>query len=87
MADRVGTPRVAVAAVFVMLGLAGGTWAARIPAIKDGLHLSPGVLGLALLGPALGSVLAMPAAGAALATVPPGGSSSSGSSPSAGCCR
>jgi MFS family permease len=71
VADRVGTPRVAVAAVFVMLGLAGGTWAARIPAIKDGLHLSPGVLGLALLGPALGSVLAMPAAGAALATVPP----------------
>lgn len=54
-----------------MLGLAGGTWAARIPAIKDALHLSPGILGLALLGPALGSVLAMPAAGAALATVPP----------------
>jgi MFS family permease len=54
-----------------MLGLAGGTWAARIPAIKDALHLSPGLLGLALLGPALGSVLAMPAAGAALATVPP----------------
>jgi MFS family permease len=54
-----------------MLGLAGGTWAARIPAIKYSLHLSPGLLGLALLGPALGSVLAMPAAGAALATVPP----------------
>jgi MFS family permease len=54
-----------------MLGLAAGTWAARIPAIKDALHLSPGVLGLALLGPALGSVLAMPATGAILATVPP----------------
>jgi MFS family permease len=54
-----------------MLGLAAGTWAARIPAIKDGLHLSPGILGLALLGPALGSVLAMPGAGAMLATVPP----------------
>jgi MFS family permease len=71
VADRGGTPRAAVAAVFVMLGLATGTWAARIPAIKDALHLSPGLLGLALLGPALGSVLAMPAAGAALATVPP----------------
>ena len=71
MADRGGTPRAAVATVFVMLGLAGGSWAARIPAIKDALHLSPGILGLALLGPALGSVLAMPAAGAALATVPP----------------
>jgi MFS family permease len=54
-----------------MLGQAAGTWAARIPAIKDALHLSPGVLGLALLGPALGSVLAMPATGAILATVPP----------------
>jgi MFS family permease len=71
VADRGGTPRAAVATVFVMLGLAGGSWAARIPAIKDALHLSPGILGLALLGPALGSVLAMPAAGAALATVPP----------------
>jgi MFS family permease len=63
--------RVAVTAVFGVLGLAAGTWAARIPAIKDGLHLSAGLLGLALLGPALGSLLAMPAAGAILATVPP----------------
>jgi MFS family permease len=63
--------RVAVTAVFGMLGLAVGTWAARIPAIKDGLHLSAGILGLALLGPALGSLLAMPVAGAILATVPP----------------
>jgi MFS family permease len=62
---------VAVTAVFGMLGLAVGTWAARIPTIKDGLHLSPGVLGLALLGPAAGSVLTMPATGAILATVPP----------------
>jgi MFS family permease len=63
--------RAAVTAVFGMLGLAAGTWAARIPAIKGGLHLSAGVLGLTLLGPALGSLLAMPAAGAILATVPP----------------
>jgi MFS family permease len=62
---------VAVTAVFGVLGLAVGTWAARIPTIKDGLHLSPGVLGLALLGPAVGSVLTMPATGAILATVPP----------------
>lgn len=61
----------AVTAVFGVLGLAVGTWAARIPTIKDGLHLSPGVLGLALLGPAVGSVLTMPATGAILATVPP----------------
>jgi MFS family permease len=62
---------VAVTVVFLVLGLSVGTWAARIPAVKQALHLSPGVLGLALLGPALGSVLAMPATGAILATVPP----------------
>jgi MFS family permease len=63
--------RIAVTAVFLVLGSSEGTWAARIPAIKAGLHLSPGVLGLALLGPALGCVLAMPATGAILATVAP----------------
>jgi MFS family permease len=63
--------RIAVTAVFLVLGASEGTWAARIPAIKAGLHLSPGVLGLALLGPALGCVLAMPATGAILATVAP----------------
>jgi MFS family permease len=63
--------RVAIIAVFTLLGGAEGTWAARIPAVKDGLHLSPGMLGLALLGPALGCVLAMPAVGAILASVAP----------------
>jgi MFS family permease len=65
------TRRIAVTAVFVVLGGAEGTWAARIPAIKSGLHLSPGLLGLALLGPAVGCVLAMPATGAILASVAP----------------
>jgi predicted MFS family arabinose efflux permease len=60
-----------VTAVFFVLGATAGTWAARIPAVKAGLHLSAGTLGLVLLGPAIGSVLAMPAAGAILATVPP----------------
>lgn len=63
--------RSAVTAVFTVLGAAEGTWAARIPAIRAGLHLSPGLLGLALLGPALGCVLAMPATGAILASVAP----------------
>jgi len=71
VADAGRVSRVTVTAVFGMLGLATGTWAARIPAIKGGLHLSAGVLGLALLGPAIGSVLAMPAAGAVLATRAP----------------
>jgi len=71
VADRADVQRLAVTAVFGMIGLGVGTWAARIPAIKDGLHLSPGILGLALLGSAAGSVLTMPAAGAILATRPP----------------
>jgi Major Facilitator Superfamily len=73
MADRRASlaARAPVTVVFVVLGLSAGTWAARIPAIKAGLHLSPGVLGLALLGPAVGSVLTMPLAGAIMATVPP----------------
>ena len=73
MADRWASlaARAPVTIVFAVLGLSTGTWAARIPAIKTALHLSPGVLGLTLLGPALGSVLAMPLAGAILATVPP----------------
>jgi len=64
MADRWASlaARAPVTIVFGVLGLSTGTWAARIPAIKTALHLSPGVLGLTLLGPALGSVLA---------TVPP----------------
>jgi fucose permease len=45
--------RVAVLAYFALLGLANGVWLARIPAIKQSLHLTDGVLGLALLaGPA-----------------------------------
>lgn len=63
--------RIAVTAVFMVLGGSEGVWAARIPAIKAGLHLSPGLLGLALLGPAVGCVLAMPATGALLASVAP----------------
>jgi MFS family permease len=60
-----------VAAVFFALGAGAGTWAARIPAVKGELHLSTGVLGLVLLGPAIGSMLAMPATGALLGTVSP----------------
>ena len=72
MPDRAGlATRPAVAAVFFALGATAGTWAARIPALKAGLHLSAGTLGLVLLGPAIGSMLAMPAAGALLVAVAP----------------
>jgi hypothetical protein len=39
--------------------------------MKAGLHLSAGALGLVLLGPAIGSMLAMPLAGARLSVIAP----------------
>ncbi len=61
----------AVTAVFFLLGMSMASWAARIPAVKAQLHLSNGRLGLVLLGPAVGALVAMPASGALLARVPP----------------
>ena len=40
--------RVAIVGYFFILGVATATWAARLPAIKESLHLSDGRLGLAL---------------------------------------
>lgn len=42
---------------FALLGLANGVWLARIPAIKQSLQLSDGVLGLALLSSPAGLVV------------------------------
>lgn len=48
---------------FVIMGLAEGVWIARIPGVKERLHLADGLLGASLLvGPA-GLVLVMPLAG------------------------
>ena len=47
---------------FVVLGVANGVWLARIPAVKQGLHLSDGALGLALLAAPAGLVVAAPIA-------------------------
>ncbi|HEY1761116.1 MAG TPA: MFS transporter [Acidimicrobiales bacterium] len=63
--------RLAVTVVFFLMGSVAGTWAARIPAVKAGLHLSAGVLGLALLGPAVGAVVAMSVVGALLVKTKP----------------
>jgi MFS family permease len=56
--------RGAVTAIFFLCGLLFGTWAARIPAIRDRLALSDGELGLALAFLPVGAILAMPLAGA-----------------------
>src|SRR5207253_8885419 len=50
--------RAAVAATFIAHGVLIGPWAPRIPEIKSQLGLSAGALGIALLAPALGTVLA-----------------------------
>ncbi|WP_035839920.1 MFS transporter [Kitasatospora azatica] len=55
--------RLSVALVFAVHGAVAGSFATRIPAIKDHLHLSAGQLGLALVMPALAASLAMPLAG------------------------
>ena len=56
--------RVAVAATFVAHGVLIGAWAPRIPEIKAHLGLSAGELGLALLAPALGTIIAARVVGA-----------------------
>lgn len=63
--------RLAVTVVFFLVGSVSGTWAARIPAVKAHLHLSAGLLGLTLLGPAVGAVVAMAFVGAVLVRVKP----------------
>ncbi|HLZ32208.1 MAG TPA: MFS transporter [Chloroflexota bacterium] len=59
--------RLAVSLVFFLHGIAGGMWAARIPAIQANLALGVGTLGLALLGGGLGTLLVMLPTGALIA--------------------
>jgi MFS family permease len=52
-----------VVALFLVHGLIVSTWVSRIAAIKAGLRLSDGALGVALFGAAVGSVIAIPVTG------------------------
>ena len=56
-------PRAAITVVFFVDGALFASWASRIPALSDRVGASPGVLGLALLAPAVGAVIAMPLVG------------------------
>src|SRR5579863_836329 len=49
--------------MFLVHGLVVATWVSRIPAIQAALRLTNGTLGLALLGAAVGSVIAIPFCG------------------------
>jgi MFS family permease len=56
-------PTRAVALLFLCNGFALANWFSRIPAMKEALALGDGVLGLALLGMPLGSMLVLPFSG------------------------
>lgn len=55
--------RIAVSALFFLTGLCFASWASRIPAIQQTLHLSEGGLGGVLLALPVGSMISMPVAG------------------------
>ncbi|GAB2591819.1 MFS transporter [Paractinoplanes abujensis] len=55
--------RVATSAVFAAHGAVTGTFAARVPWIADHVGVGPGGLGVALLMPGVGALLAMPLSG------------------------
>ena len=55
--------RNAVVAAYGASGIAFSTWVSRLPAIRDGLDLSPGTVGLLLLCLTLGSFVSVSASG------------------------
>ncbi len=63
MTASLGRSRAAVVMAFIVCGMMFGSWASRIPAIKEQAGLDSVQLGFALLGSPLGSVLAMTFAG------------------------
>ena len=57
------TPRFAISAIFLVNGFALANWVSRIPAVTAGLELSRAALGTALLGMAIGALMAFPVTG------------------------
>src|SRR5215212_10946598 len=55
--------RLAVLGIFFLSGFGFASWAVRIPAVQGRLDLGEGLLGVALLGMAAGSLVSMPLAG------------------------
>jgi fucose permease len=60
---RLGAAVRATYVAFIGAGFAFASWAARIPQVRDRLHLDPSELGLVLLSIAAGSVISLPLAG------------------------
>lgn len=61
--QRLSRARCGTAVVFVLLGVMQGTLASRMPALKENAGLSDGLLGLALLGVPIGSIVAVQVTG------------------------
>ena len=57
------TPRAGITIVFFVNGALFASWASRIPALSDRVGATAGTLGLALLAPAVGAIVAMPLVG------------------------
>jgi MFS family permease len=55
--------RAAITVVFFVNGALFASWASRIPALSDRVGATTGVLGLTLLAPAAGALIAMPVVG------------------------
>lgn len=53
--------------LFLIHGLVVSTWVSRIPAVQSKLHLANGILGVALLGAAIGALMAIPVTGTLVA--------------------
>lgn len=64
MTQSLGRARLGTGLMFLLHGLIVSTWISRIPAVQSHLRLTPGQLGLALLGAAAGAMVSMPLAGA-----------------------
>jgi fucose permease len=59
--------RFAVSVLFLVKGLIEASWVSRIPTIQETIHADTGALGVALLGTAIGAIIAMPCVGWLLA--------------------
>ncbi|MDL4771798.1 MULTISPECIES: MFS transporter [Thermomonosporaceae] len=66
-AVRKRAARAAVSGVFFVNGTAFASWAARVPAVRDGLGMSDGGLAVALAGLAAGAFAGLPLAGGLVA--------------------
>ncbi len=56
--------RLAVVGIFFLNGVVLAAWVVRIPAVQEKLSLGEGLLGVALLGAAVGALVSMPLTGA-----------------------